>query len=113
MDIIKPFFDRKPYTIMYYKDGEKIVKKRRPPPALHEMLPQDVVTLTHKKNDDFDVGEKYVVKHISQRSPNTIQIKDNDGKATFVPYYYLNLEKKIAIRPGEEKNIPSDYLLWP
>ncbi len=109
-------FNRNPYLVSYYKDGEKISIRRRPPPLLHNMLPTDVVKLTETKNDDFKQGSEFTVKHINPRHPNTIQIQDDDGNATFVAYYDLQLEEQVAPRDGiAPKDAPRNnrYLTWP
>ncbi len=108
MNVNQPLFDRRPYTIMYYKDGKRIEKKRRPPPVLHEMLPKDKVALLKKKSDDFDISDHYTVKHISNRTPNTLQINNEKGQSTFVPYYDLKIVDKSHREP-----ISNDYLLFP
>lgn len=112
-------FDRTPYKISYVdlKGNQKTIR-RVPPPKLHDMLPTDVVELTMKKNDDFDAGDKFTVKHINPRHPNVIQIDDGDGNATFVPYFDLELREKVARREGEsgapyEAPERNRYLLWP
>jgi hypothetical protein len=116
MDIPNSYFSRRPYTVTYYKDGEKKTIRRQPPPVLHNMLPTDKVVLTTGKNDDFQAGDEFTVKHINPRHPNTIQIADGDGNETFVPYFDLNLEKAIAPRDGvapEEAPERNKYLTWP
>ncbi len=81
MNVNQPLFDRRPYTIMYYKDGKRIEKKRRPPPVLHEMLPKDKVALLKKKSDDFDISDHYTVKHISNRRQTLYRSITKRGKA--------------------------------
>ncbi len=110
------FFSRKPYTVSYYKDGEKKTIRRVPPPVLHDMLPTDVVKLTQTKNDDFKKDEEFTFKDINQRQPNTIRIQGEDGKETFVAYYDLQLEEAVHPAHGvASKNSPerNRYLLWP
>ena len=91
--------------------------RRRPPPKLHEMLPKDEVTLTRKKNDDFQVDDSFKVKHINQRHPNVLQLENDDGQTTFVDYYDLKIERKLGERPGGQNalDLPenTEYLLWP
>ncbi|MGE0172431.1 MAG: hypothetical protein AB7T49_06595 [Oligoflexales bacterium] len=109
-------FSRTPYTVTYYKDGEKHTIRRQPPPKLHNVWPEDVVKLTTKKSDDFDAGENYKVKGINPRHPNVIQIEDSDGNSTFVPHYDVELKEAIGQRDGvEPKDLPINnrYLLWP
>lgn len=100
-----------------YKDmhtGELVSKKRRPPPKLHDMLPTDKVELKFKKNEDWDSGEELTVKSISDRSPNVVQIKNEEGESTFVSSIDLNLVEEQAYRPGKSKEQRSSkYLLWP
>jgi hypothetical protein len=117
-DAIK--FDRTPYNVTYYKDGEKKVIRRVPPPKLHEGLPTDIVELKSKRSDDFPEGENYKIKHINPRHPNTLQIEDEDGKTTFVSSFEVELKEKIAERegevaPGKTYDVPrlNRYLLWP
>jgi len=109
-------FSRKPYTVTYRKDGEIHKIRRRPPPKLHDMLPTDVVTLTRKKNDDYLAGDEFKVKGINPKHPNTIQIEDDDGNATFVSHYDLNLDERRGLRNGvDPMDLPEQnrYLLWP
>lgn len=117
MDAGEIKFDRTPYTVKY-KDMKGDIQsiRRRPPPKLHDMLPQDEVKLTRKKNDDWLSGHEFTVKHINPRHPNTLQIEDDDGKSTFVSFYDLNLERRRAARDGVEAldlEVNNDYLLWP
>jgi len=112
-------WSREPYNVTYYKDGEKQTIRRRPPPKLHEALPDDTVTLTRGKNDDFQEGETLKVKSIQQRSPNVLQLMNEDGLSTFVDYRDIRLETKPEERlpPGVESKfelpINNKYLLWP
>lgn len=109
-------FNRKPYKVSYYKDGELKTIRRVPPPKLHDMLPKDQVSLTASKNDDFQEGDKFVVKHINQRHPNVLQVTNEDGVSTFVDYYDLQLEAKRSFRDGVDPiDFPenNEYLLWP
>lgn len=109
-------FSRQPYTVSYYQDGEKKTIRRVPPPKLHDALPLDKVELSHKRNDDFEAGEVYEVKHINPRHPNTMQLVNNDGQTTFVNHYHTVLKQKIAPRDGvdpRDESINNEYLLWP
>lgn len=112
-------WSREPYTVTYYKDGEKQTIRRRPPPKLHEALPGDTVTLTYGKNDDFKEGDEVKVKSIQQRSPNVLQLVNEEGLTTFVDYYDMRLETKPEERlpPGVESKfdlpVYNRYLLWP
>jgi len=117
MDInTRNYFSRRPYNVTYFKDGEQKTIRRQPPPVLHNMLPTDEVSLTMSKNADYRAGDEFTIKSINPRHPNTIQIEDDDGNATFVAYNELNLEEMIAPRRGmggrdaPERN---RYLLWP
>lgn len=111
------YFSRQPYKVTYFKDGEKQTLQRRPPPLLHQMLPNDVVELTRPKNGDFGVGENFTIKHINPRHPNTIQITNDDGVSTFVDHFDLQLEEMIAPREGaageKVREYDSRYLTWP
>ena len=110
------YFSRRPYNVTYYKDGEQKTIRRMPPPVLHKMLPTDVVSLNRSKNEDFSEGDEFSIKHINTRQPNTIQIMDDDGVATFVSHADLNLEEAVAPRRGvSPKDHPRSnrYLLWP
>ena len=96
--------------------GELKTIRRVPPPKLHDMLPEDKVELNVKKNDDWDAGDKFSIKNISPRQPNTIQIEKDDGEYTFVSYYDLSLKEKLG--PGRYEDplddpIKNDYLVWP
>ncbi len=117
-------FDRTPYTVEYYKNGKKEKLKRIPPPKLHDILPEDVVTITRKKNVDWGEGDEVKVKNITKRQPNTLQVLNEDsGKTTFLSFYDVLFEG----RPDEEEQnilsrdqakraadpLGSDYLLWP
>ncbi|SMF38037.1 hypothetical protein [Pseudobacteriovorax antillogorgiicola] len=109
-------FNRKPYKVTYYKDGERKTIRRVPPPKLHDMLPKDKVSLTRGKNDDFETGDEFTVKHINQRHPNVLQVTNDDGRSTFIDYYDLKLEQKIAKRNGVDPlDFPENnrYLRWP
>lgn len=109
-------FDRKPYIVTYYKDGKKHTIRRVPPPVLHNMLPKDMVRLNRTKNADWKEGQVFSVKYINPKHPNVIQIEDKKGNSTFVPYFDLCLEDKVAMRNGKlpiEEPINNRYLLWP
>lgn len=113
-------FDRTPYKVQYYKDGKKHTIRRIPPPKLHDMLPEDVVTISRKKNDDWDEDMTVKIKDIQRRQPNTLTIENDDGKYTFIDYTDVRFDG----RPSEEffssegaaraaDPIGSKYLLWP
>ena len=110
-------FSRRPYTIQYRdQEGNMQTIRRRPPRKLHEALPTDVVTLNHKKGEDFGEGDEFKVKHINPRHPNILQLENSDGKTTFVPFFDVDLEERVAMGEGVE---PRDsrprnrYLIWP
>ena len=109
-------FNRTPYTVVYYEGQVRKEIHRTPPPKLHDMWPDDKVSLKNGKNDDFKEGEEFTVKNISPRQPNVIQLEDKEGKTTFVDYYDLNLEEAIGERDGvSPKDMPRNnkYLIWP
>lgn len=110
-------FSVKPYQVIYKDHHTGELKKivRRPPEKLHEILPTDVVKLTQRKNEDFDEGKEYKVKHISPRAPNILQLKDDEGQTTFVEHFQAELEEKVAYRsvPTVDDVVRSKYLLWP
>lgn len=109
-------FTRRPYTVTYMKDGERHTLRRRPPEKLHDIWPEDIVSLKEGKNEQWEGGEEYEVRHINPRHPNVIQLDDGDGNTTFVEYMDLELEEAIGPRDGKR---PTDmaannrYLLWP
>ena len=109
-------FSRRPYTVTYMKDGEKHTIRRQPPPKLHDMLPEDLVSLTRSKSADFKEGDEFTVKHINPRHPNVLQLTNEDGLSTFVDYYDLEMEEMRAKRNGMDVlDMPANnkYLLWP
>ncbi|APJ04254.1 hypothetical protein [Silvanigrella aquatica] len=113
--MVLPVYDRTPYIVEYYKDGEKQTIRRVPPPKLHDMEEGDDVTIARKKGDDWDSGDKVEIKGINQRQPNTLTIKKENGDYTFLPYDDVELKEKSAahyIREGRDP-IGSQYLLWP
>ena len=112
--------DRRPYIVKYQKDGKEHIIKRVPPRKLHDMLPQDEVTITRKKNDYWDKGDKVKIRNISGRQPNTLQVENSDGVTTFLSYFDVFFKgRKTAdiIAEDEAKQakdpIGSKYLLWP
>ena len=109
-------FSRVPYTVTYYKDGEKHSIRRQPPPKLHEMLPEGEVRLTRSKNADFQAGDEMTIKGINPRQPNVLQLVNEDGLSTFVDSFDAQLEVMHAPRNGVEViDLPvnNKYLLWP
>lgn len=112
-------FRRKPYQVVY-KDlhtGEIKHLIRRPPRKLHDMLPDDVVELKHKKNENWDENEEFRIKHISYRAPNTLQLINDENETTFVSHSDVILTGEEAYRPGsendEESPVRNKYLNWP
>ena len=90
--------------------------RRVPPPKLHDMLPKDKVVLQQGKNEDFETGDEFTVKHINQRHPNVLQLTNEDGRTTFVDYFDLKLEERRATRNGVSPlDLPENnsYLRWP
>ena len=109
-------FNRTPYTVTYYQDGEKKTIRRIPPPKLHEAVPDDTVKLTRGKNADFKAGDEFTVKSINPRQPNVLQLTNSDGVSTFADYYDTTLEEMRGARDGIEPidlPINNKYLLWP
>jgi hypothetical protein len=107
------FTTRKPYTVTYYKRGEKITIKRRPPPKIHDMLPTDIVQLSENRSAEFRANDKLTVKNINQRSPNVLQVEKKDGQTTFVSYADLIVKKKRNEAHEEVQKIRDSYLYWP
>ena len=112
------YFDRKPYFVTYkdFRTNETVRIKRRPPEKLHEILPTDIVELKVNHGDNWEEGSSYAVKHISNRSPNILQIEDKEDDTTFIPYYEVELKQKVAYRGRtEQQEDPGSnrYLLWP
>ena len=109
-------FTRRPYTVTYYKDGEKHTIRRRPPEKLHEAWPEDIVSFKQGKGEDWLEGEEYEVRHINPRHPNVIQLDDGEGNTTFVEYMDVQLEEANGKRDGTsiaEVSNRNRYLLWP
>jgi len=107
---------RRPYTVTYYKNGEKQTIRRRPPKKLHNLLPTDVVELKNKRSDYFEKGENFEVKNINNRQPNTLQLENDDGQTTFVSYDDVVLREAYIERPGVltvDAAETQRYLLWP
>lgn len=121
--------NREPYTVKYMDlAGEVKSLRRTPPPKLHDALPQDVVELTRKKNDDFNVGESLEVLSISPRQPNVLRVKNADGQVTFIDALDMRFnvsgdaetalaeEAPTAKRSREsprDRVMDSRYLVWP
>jgi len=120
MEAVAPItFERKPYVIEYYKDGEKKKLRRIPPQKMHIALPKDKVVLTSSKNADYREGEEFEVAHISTRQPNVLQLEDEDGHKTFVSYRDIKVIKKGPNHTdGSDETNPitpygGRYLVWP
>ena len=121
-------FTREPYTVKYVDLAGEVKSIRRvPPPKMHEALPQDVVEITSKKNDDFRAGDKVEVVGIKARQPNVLQVRNDSGQTTFLDYFDMRLdEMKVSPYDGDKapSNIPKEwyqdrpttdsrYLIWP
>ena len=64
------------YNVTYrdFHTGEMVKTRRSIPNKFHKILPEDIVELKSKKNDDWLTGEEFEVKHISYKNPNVLQI---------------------------------------
>ncbi|WP_186646864.1 hypothetical protein [Fluviispira vulneris] len=113
--MIPPIFDRTPYYVEYYKDGEKQTIRRVPPVKLHDYAIGDEVTINRKKGDDWDKGDEVEIKAINPRQPNTLTIKKENEEYTFLTYGDADLKSKSAQHYIDEGRDPfgSQYLLWP
>lgn len=108
--------DRTPYTVTYYQGGEKKTLRRVPPQVRHDIMPGDKVSVTHKKSEHWDVDQEASATTITNRQPNTIRIKKDDGTYTYMSHLDLQREKQgpISIKQEEENDpIGHKYLLWP
>jgi len=116
-------FPRKPYRV-WYKDQTGEIQKitRRPPEKLHPFLPQDLVILNNTKSDAFIEGKEYGIKNISWKSPNVLQLEQENGDTTFVNYSEVSLQEKASHYQNngngnnvntEDDPISSRYLGWP
>ncbi len=108
-------FPRAPYEVSYYKNGERFTYRRRPPERLHDIWPEDEVSLVVDKNLDFQEGDVVEVSHINPRHPNVFQLENDEGTTTFVEYFDVELENEIGPRdgPGANSSEAQRYLLWP
>lgn len=112
-------FDRTPYTVKYTDlQGKQKSLRRVPPEKLHDALPTDVVELTRDRSADFRAGNEFEVVNVTQRQPNVLQLRKDDGQTTFIEYFDMTLHEsgKIAPRAGDDpRDRPhnSRYLLWP
>ncbi len=113
--MVLPVYDRTPYNVEYYKDGQKQTIRRVPPPKLHDIEEGDEVTITKKKGDDWDAGDTVDIKAIQSRQPNTLTIEKSNGQYTFLPYDDVELKEKSTLHYIREGKDPfgSQYLLWP
>lgn len=113
---------RAPYNVRYRTpDGEVKAIRRVPPPRLHDLVPDDVVTISQKRSDNWEAGEDVTVVGVNERHPNTLWVEDSDGKRTFLSYSDVKGQPKSRgdqeyveeIRERKRDPIGSDYLLWP
>ena len=77
--------------------------------------------LRRKHSDEFEANETYTVKHIGPKQPNTLQLVNEAGNTSFVPYGDVKV-KDIGVRhledddtrpSGDQGPIDSRYLNWP
>jgi hypothetical protein len=113
-------FDRKPYNVSYTKDGVRQTIRRVPPPKLHDLLPEDKVTIRRTKGDDWEEGDEVTVRGVGRRQPNTLQVEGQNGKKTFLPYFDVAFKDRAGedVIMEDELKISRDplgskYLLWP
>lgn len=110
-------FGRKPYETYYYKDGERHTYRRRPPEKLHNIWPEDIVSLAVDKNTGFEEGDEVEVVNFNARHPNVLKLENDDGDTTFVEYFDVELEDEVGPRDtGGDLASPTErnrYLLWP
>ncbi|KAB8029982.1 hypothetical protein [Fluviispira multicolorata] len=113
--MIPPIFDRTPYNVEYYKDGEKQTIRRVPPAKLHDMVAGDEVTINRKKGDDWDAGDNVEIKAINPKQPNTLTLQKENEDYTFLTYDDVDLKTKSMQHLINEGKDPygSQYLLWP
>ncbi|MFZ9521047.1 MAG: hypothetical protein ACO3A4_11285 [Silvanigrellaceae bacterium] len=113
---------RAPYVVSYRSnDGELKSIRRVPPPKLHNFQTDDVVTISRKRGDDWDVDNEVKVTGINKRQPNTLRVENADGKHTFLTYSDLrgkaknqaDAELQEEFNERQRDPIGSDYLLWP
>ncbi|MEY2988772.1 MAG: hypothetical protein RJB13_2293 [Pseudomonadota bacterium] len=114
--------NRSPYYVRYRDmDGELKSIRRVPPAKLHDMMPDDVVTISRKRSDNWEDGEEVKVIGINPKQPNTLMVEKENGTRTFLAYSDLKTkprtEADIAyaeeLRERANDPIGSDYLLWP
>jgi hypothetical protein len=114
--------DRTPYNVRYRtSEGDVKVIRRVPPARLHDLMPDDLVTISNKKSENWDSGEEVRVVGVSPRQPNTLWVEKSDGRRTFLPYSDVQgppnpqsgVEFAEEIRERRRDPIGSDYLFWP
>jgi len=114
--------NRTPYNVRYRtSDGEVKIIRRVPPSKLHDMMPDDMVTISHKRSDNWDSGEEVKVVGVNSKQPNTLWVEKSDGRRTFLSYSDVKGQSKgesdiqfaEEIRERKQDPIGSDYLLWP
>jgi len=115
-------FTRTPYNVSYRTSDGELKKIRRVPPAkLHDLEPEDVVTISQKRSDNWDSGQEVRVVGVNKRQPNTLWVEGADGRRTFLTYSDVRSKPKSAgeaafaedISERQRDPIGSDYLLWP
>ena len=109
-------FSRRPYTVTYYKDGERHTIRRRPPAKAHQIWPEDIVSLKSNRTSQFFEGDEVEVRHINPRHPNILQLENDDGATTFVEYFDVELESAEGPRSGLDEaqlEVQNEYLNWP
>ena len=115
-------FKRTPYIVQYRtEEGELKSIRRVPPPKLHPFLPEDVVTISKKRSDNWDAEEEVKVDGVNERQPNTLWVEKADGRRTFLPYSDVraaarseaDVEFADEIKERRSDPLGSDYLLWP
>ena len=114
--------NRTPYNVRYRtSDGEVKIIRRVPPSKLHDMMPDDMVTISQKRSDNWDSGEEVQVVGVNSKQPNTLWVEKSDGRRTFLSYSDVKGQMKgeseiqfaEEIRERKKDPIGSDYLLWP
>ena len=112
--------NRKPYVVHYNDlDGNPQTIRRVPPKQLHEMIVNDKVTITKQKSEVWDEGGDVKIIRITNRQPNTLQVENEEGKRTFLPYFDVNFKERegeaVIFKDGKitKLALASKYLLWP
>lgn len=113
---------RAPYVVSYRgADGELKTIRRVPPAKLHNFQTDDVVTISRKRGDDWDVDQEVKIVGVSRRQPNTLMVEAENGRHTFLTYTDVrgkprNESDQALVDEFKERQrdpIGSDYLLWP